>query len=92
MLKQVYEIDENGYLKDILVKEFDKQGNCTEELPPDIITVDPPQGLYRPKWAGSEWIETMTETEYITTLPELTHEIAIEDRISAIEDVILNLL
>ncbi len=70
MLKQVYKIDSNGLIEEILVKDFDEQGNCVEELTEDIITVDPPQGLYRAKWTGSEWIETMTEEEYIATLPE----------------------
>lgn len=91
MLKQVYEIDENGYLQKIHVKEFDEQGNCTEELTENIITVDPPQGLYKAKWTGT-WTETMTEEEYIASLPKQTHELTIEDRISAVEDVILNLL
>lgn len=69
MDKQVYRIDSEGYLQKVLVKKFDEQGNCTEELP-DIITIDPPNGLYRSKWTGAEWIETMTEEEYIATLPE----------------------
>lgn len=70
MDKQVYKIDSEGYLIESPVKRFDEQGNCTEELPADIITVDPPQGLYRAKWTGKEWIETMTEEEYIATLPK----------------------
>lgn len=70
MLKQVYKIDSNGLIEEILVKDFDEQGNCVEELTEDIITVDPPQGLYRAKWTDSEWIETMTEEEHIATLPE----------------------
>lgn len=74
MLKQVYKIDSSGYLQDILIKEFDEDGNCIEELPPDIITIDPPQGLYGYKWTGAEWIETTTEEEYIATLPEQPHE------------------
>ncbi len=63
MLKQVYVINENGYLQEILVKEFDEQGNYIEELAENIITVDPPQGLYKAKWTGIEWIEDMTQEE-----------------------------
>ncbi len=70
MLKQVYEINELGYLQNIKVVEFDEQGNCLDELAKNIITTDIPQGLYKSKWTGTEWIETMTEAEYIATLPE----------------------
>jgi len=70
MLKQVYEINSEGFLQEIYVKDFDEQGNCTEKLPENIITIDPPPGLYRQKWTGTEWVETMTEAEYIATLPE----------------------
>ncbi len=74
MRKQVYKINENGYLQKVLVKDFDEQGNCTEELAEDIITTPPPAGLIRTyettRWTGTEWVETMTEEEYIATLPE----------------------
>lgn len=63
MLKQVYEINENGYLQEIQVAEFDEQGNCTEELAENIVTTDIPQGLYRAKWTGTEWIEDMPQAE-----------------------------
>ncbi len=74
MLKQVYKIDTEGFLIEPLIKNFYEDGNCTEELPDDIITVDPPNGLYRPKWTGTEWISSMTEAEYIATLPEIPQE------------------
>lgn len=70
MLKQVYRINENGFLTEIYVKEFDENGNCIEELGKDIVTVDPPNGLYRAKWTGTEWVSTTTEEEYIATLPK----------------------
>lgn len=63
MLKQIYEIDENGYIKKIHVAEFDKEGNPTEELAGSIVIIDPPNGLYRAKWTGTEWIEDMTQEE-----------------------------
>lgn len=80
MLKQVYKIDSEGHIIEILIKDFDEQGNCLEELTEDIITVDPPQGLYRPKWTGSEWIETMTEAEYIATLPQAESKPTLEEK------------
>mgnify|MGYP000957589972 CR=1 FL=1 len=63
MLKQVYEIDDLGYLKEICIKEFDEHGNCKEELAENVIIVGVPQGLYRAKWTGTEWIEDMSQTE-----------------------------
>ncbi|MEL7646972.1 MAG: hypothetical protein AAGU76_02710 [Sedimentibacter sp.] len=63
MLKQVYDIDEFGYLKEIKVAEFDEQGNCLDEHAENIITTDIPQGLYRKKWTGTEWIEDMPQEE-----------------------------
>lgn len=45
MDKQAYKIDSEGYLIDVLIKDFDSEGNCTEELAEDIITTPPPQGF-----------------------------------------------
>jgi hypothetical protein len=61
--KQVYEIDEYGFLKEIYVAEFDKEGNPKADLSANIVTVDPPNGLYRAKWTGTEWAEDMTQEE-----------------------------
>lgn len=63
MLKQVYEIDELGELKNIKVKEFDDEGKCLEELEDNIVLTDIPQGLYRKKWTGTEWVEGMSQDE-----------------------------
>lgn len=61
--KQVYEIDDNGYIKEIYVVKFNEEGNPIEELAENIITVNPPNGFYRAKWIGREWIEDMTQEE-----------------------------
>jgi hypothetical protein len=63
MIKEVFKIDENGYIIEKHVVEFDKEGNPLEELGEDIITVTPPDGLYRAKWTGIEWIEDMSQEE-----------------------------
>jgi hypothetical protein len=63
MLKQIYEIDGFGYLKEIKVADFNKDDNCTEELAENIVIADIPQGLYRAKWNGTEWIEDMPRAE-----------------------------
>lgn len=91
MLKQVYEINEYGYPKEIYVKDFDEEGNCTEELAEDIITVDSPNGLYRAKWTGTEWIEGLSQEEIdeINNVPSLP---TTEERLQQAEDTILFLL
>lgn len=63
MLKEVYEIDNNGHIKKIYLKEFDNNGNCIEDLKENIVTVQPPSGLYRAKWTGAEWIEDMSQED-----------------------------
>lgn len=78
MEKQVYKIDEIGYLKEIYVKEFDTQGKCTEDLAENIITFAPLQGLYRAKWNGTEWIEDMSQEE-IDTLNNVIVEPTIDE-------------
>ena len=55
MKKQAYEIDENGYIKEIYIIQ---EGEETE-----LITNQPPQGLYRAKWTGQEWVEDMSQEE-----------------------------
>ena len=63
MKKQAYEIDGNCHIKEIHAKEFNEQGNCLEELAENIIITDIPQGLYRAKWTGTEWVEDMPQAE-----------------------------
>lgn len=54
---QVFEIDENGYfIRDVELK-------AGEKLPNNYIEIQPPQGLYRARWNGSEWVEEGTPPE-----------------------------
>ena len=48
------------------------------------LEVEPAQGLYKPKWNGTEWVEGATQ-EYINSLQPTPQEPSIEDRISALE-------
>jgi len=50
-MKQIYKIDTNGYLVEVLIV----QDNL--ELPTDCINTKPQDGLHKPKWNGTEWIE-----------------------------------
>jgi len=83
MKKQVYRIDKNGYLKEIYVVEFDEEGNCLKELAENIITTDIPQGLYRAKWAGIQWVEDMAQEEIdaLNNQPKEPTEIEIQQQI-----------
>lgn len=55
--KQVYKIDDNGfYVEPVLV-------SVDEELTEDLVEIPFPNGLYRPQWTGSEWIEGATQEE-----------------------------
>ncbi|MED4699612.1 hypothetical protein P9436_11155 [Lysinibacillus capsici] len=57
MEKQVYEVDEEGYLKEIYVEKIDENGNILNESLKHLITLDIPQGFYRPKWDINKWVE-----------------------------------
>ena len=63
MKKQIYEIDSNGFIREVYVAEFDEEGNPLETLPINFVIVSPPNGLYRAKWNGLTWIEDMAQTE-----------------------------
>lgn len=54
-MKQVYKIDNNGiYIQPLIIDD-------ETEITSDIVEIPPPQGLYRAKWTGTEWIEDMTQ-------------------------------
>lgn len=58
-MKKVIKIDTNTglFLEDLIVPE---------DYIPDgenIVTIDPPQGLYTPKWTGTEWVEGLSDEE-----------------------------
>ena len=52
---KVYKIDENNcYVEAVIVDE---------EIPVNCVEMQPPNGLYRAKWTGVEWIEDMSQAE-----------------------------
>ena len=84
MKRQIYKIDKNGYAVETLVAEFDENGNCIEELTGNIITIDPPNGLYRAKWTGIEWVEDMSKVD-IDALNNIPAPPTIENRVTNTE-------
>lgn len=91
MKKEVYEIDQNGYIIERYVAEFDDEGNSIEELSNNIITVYPIDGLYRAKWNGIEWVEGMAQEE-IDLLNGQTIELTDKEKIAQLEQIIDTML
>lgn len=57
MFKQVSRIDDEGFfIEPVIIKE---------EVPisPDLIEIPVPEGLYKPKWNGTQWVEGLTLEE-----------------------------
>lgn len=93
MKKQVYKINSDGYLVEIYIKDFDEN----EDYPVDfvdsklgrVLTIDPPNGLYKPKWTGTEWIEGLTQTE-IEELNNVVQEPTTVERLQQLETLVVN--
>lgn len=77
----------------ILLRIIDKQTNLFirddfdyDEETEIALDVEPSQGLYLPKWNGTEWVEGLTEEEIQaikdSTLPT---EPSLEERLQALE-------
>lgn len=62
MLKEVYEIDEFGFVIDAHVAEVDDLNNILDYTKIKMIPVGY-QGLNKPRWNGSEWTEGESEEE-----------------------------
>ncbi len=88
--KEVFMIDSNGYIVDKYVADFNNQGISIEEFPENVITVSLPNGLYRPKWNGTNWVEDMSQEE-INELKNQPQPITQEQRISDLELLVLQL-
>jgi len=63
MLKQVYEVDSKGFIKEIHVSSVEENGIILEESKRDFISVDPLDILFSPQWNGTEWVEGETAEE-----------------------------
>lgn len=84
-MKQVSRIDANGvYIEPIAIEEG-------QEVPADCITIEPPQGLYWPRWDGTQWIEGMS-ADAIERLKQTLIIPTIEKRLSDVEDALLMMM
>jgi hypothetical protein len=54
-MKQVYRIDDQGfYIEPVIIEGEEQTG---------LISSPIPEGLYKPKWNGKEWVEGLTQEE-----------------------------
>lgn len=51
------------------------------------LDVSPAQGLYKPKWNGTEWVEGMSAEE-IQAIPQTPTEPTLEDRVATVEEIV----
>ena len=53
-MKQIYKIDTNGYLLEVLIVD---ETSLDFVMPKDCINIKPQDGLHKPQWNGTKWIE-----------------------------------
>jgi len=63
MKKEVYKINDDGYVIDKYVVNCDSEGNVIDKLLPNTITKSIPDGLFLAKWNGESWVEGMSKDE-----------------------------
>jgi hypothetical protein len=85
MIVQVSRTDENGLYKEPVLLE---EG---QEVPINCIVDIVPEGLYLPKWDGTQWVEGLT-LEAINRLKNTVLPPSQEDRIKSLEDALLMLM
>lgn len=83
-MKQIFYYDENKILKgvDLVANDVELSENATDIVPPD--------GLYKAKFTGTEWVESISEQELL----ELNKTNAIlpdSERIDALEGAMIYL-
>lgn len=88
--KEVFMIDDCGYIVDKYIADFDNLGNPIKILPENVVTVSLFNGLYRPRWTGTEWVEDMSQEE-IDALNNQPQPVTHEQRISDLELLVLQL-
>jgi hypothetical protein len=57
MIKQVSRIDGEGFfVEPVIIDEKDP-------VSPDLIEIPVPEGFYKPRWDGTQWVEGLTPEE-----------------------------
>ncbi|MFE1631036.1 hypothetical protein ACFLFF_30340 [Brevibacillus reuszeri] len=71
MYGQVYRIDQDGFFVEavlVTVEDIRNHENGILPFENDIVLEPPPQGIYKLKWSGVQWIEDRPEEEILTEL------------------------
>lgn len=56
-MKKILRIDLDGFfIEDVLIQD-------NGEIPTDCIEIECPEGFYKPKWNGEEWVEGLTQEQ-----------------------------
>jgi len=77
-------IDSNGlFIEDVILQNG-------EEVTSDLITIPCPDGFYRPKWNGTQWIEGLAQIE-IDALKNVVTEPTLEERVSFTETKVVSI-
>lgn len=63
MLKEVFDIDTNGFIRNKYVAEVDIDGIILDSEKQHLISAQPIVSFFKAKWTGSEWIEGATQEE-----------------------------
>lgn len=80
-------------MQDKILRIIDKQTNffirddfTFDEATEIGLDVEPSQGLYQPKWDGTQWIENLTADEISALLAkQTTSEPSLDNRLGAVE-------
>ena len=56
------------------------------------LDVTPAQGLFRPRWDGTQWVEDMTAEEIEALKASVTHEPTESERLESLEMLMLDVL
>jgi hypothetical protein len=58
--KQVPKIDSQGYY---VAPDFAEKIDGVYKMPDDCVEIPFPDGMFKPKWDGTQWVEGLTQTE-----------------------------
>lgn len=88
-MRKVIRIDKCGfYVEDVVLQDIDL-------APYDCVDLHCPDGLYKPKWTGSEWVEGLSksEIEELKSNPIPKNDIEeLKEQVSALQDALLFLM
>lgn len=67
-MKEFIRIDEDGYFIEPVILHTERDPETREykyNITPDLISKKFENGMYKPRWTGTEWVDEITEDELI---------------------------